>query len=92
MLRQAVMRAPSNLRPGDVPVQVCPNCDSTQIVCATLTDRFIYLRCEACGEVWSIPERRQTGPRLDMSVRAQAHTALDPPLGTLFAAKATRTQ
>jgi hypothetical protein len=53
------MGAPSNLRPGDVPVQICPNCDSTDIVCATLTDRYIYLRCEACGEVWSIPERRQ---------------------------------
>jgi hypothetical protein len=27
----AVMGDPSNLRPGEVPVQVCPNCDSTQI-------------------------------------------------------------
>lgn len=26
---------------------------------ATLTERFVYLRCSDCGEVWAIPERRE---------------------------------
>jgi uncharacterized Zn finger protein len=53
------MEVPSNTRAGGVAPELCPNCDSTQVTCATLTERFVYLRCEACGEVWSIPERRE---------------------------------
>lgn len=59
MIGDANMGHLSNLRAADVPVQVCANCDATKIVCATLTDRLVYLRCEACGEAWSIYERRQ---------------------------------
>jgi hypothetical protein len=25
----------------------------------TRTDRFVYLRCAACAQVWAIPERRR---------------------------------
>ena len=49
----------SYLRASDVSVQICANCDARRIVCATVTDRFAYLRCEACGDAWSIYERRQ---------------------------------
>jgi uncharacterized Zn finger protein len=39
--------------------QQCPKCDTMSVKAATLTERFVYLRCEQCGEVWVIPERRQ---------------------------------
>ncbi|MCA1559481.1 MAG: hypothetical protein LC753_11225 [Acidobacteria bacterium] len=41
----------------------CPQCQATDAKAATLTERFAYLRCGACGEVWCIPERRAF-PRL----------------------------
>ena len=40
-------------------LQRCPKCADAPVKAATLTDRFVYLRCAACGEVWVIPERRQ---------------------------------
>lgn len=40
----------------------CPKCQATVTTTGTLTDRFVYLRCESCYEVWAIPERR-THPR-----------------------------
>ncbi len=40
------------------PDGACPKCTATSIKAATLTDRFVYLRCQTCGEVWSMPERR----------------------------------
>jgi hypothetical protein len=33
-------------------------CAATDVTLGTLTERFVYLRCRACYEVWSIPERR----------------------------------
>jgi hypothetical protein len=36
----------------------CPLCAATDVMLGTLTGRFVYLRCRACYEVWSIPERR----------------------------------
>lgn len=39
--------------------QRCPKCAEVPVKAATLTDRFVYLRCATCGEVWVIPERRQ---------------------------------
>jgi hypothetical protein len=39
--------------------QHCPKCDAQAAKAATLTERFVYLRCGACGEVWVIPERRE---------------------------------
>ncbi len=38
-----------------VPNQACPKCGSNRVVVATKVDRFIYLRCESCLEVWSEP-------------------------------------
>jgi len=49
---------PTNRRSDGGPNQQCPNCDVTEVSFATLTERFVYLRCDRCGEVWSIPERR----------------------------------
>lgn len=39
--------------------QQCPKCDAQAAKAATLTGRFVYLRCSDCGEVWVIPERRK---------------------------------
>lgn len=39
--------------------QQCPKCDAEVAKAATLTERFVYLRCQDCGEVWAIPERRE---------------------------------
>lgn len=39
--------------------QQCPKCDAEAAKAATLTGRFVYLRCVLCGEVWVIPERRE---------------------------------
>jgi hypothetical protein len=39
--------------------QHCPKCDAAAAKAATLTLAFVYLRCELCGEVWVIPERRE---------------------------------
>jgi hypothetical protein len=37
----------------------------------TRTDRFVYLRCAACAEVWAIPERRQyVRVRVEQDARA----------------------
>lgn len=49
---------PTGTRVPDGPQQ-CPKCAGASVKAATLTDRFVYLRCAACGEVWVIPERRQ---------------------------------
>ena len=38
--------------------QVCPSCRDGQIKRTTLTSLVVYFRCEMCGNVWSIPERR----------------------------------
>ena len=50
--------SPNGTRPPDG-TQQCPKCADASVKAATLTDRFVYLRCAACGEVWVIPERRQ---------------------------------
>ena len=39
-------------------VQRCPKCAAVGAKAVTLTSRFVYLRCEPCGDVWVIPERR----------------------------------
>jgi hypothetical protein len=51
----------------DIPPRAtCPACDGTRVGAASLADRFVYLRCADCGEVWSILERR-TIPRTTVS-------------------------
>ena len=42
----------------------CPDCGGTHVRLATVADRFFYLRCDACEQVWSHPERRQMQRRL----------------------------
>lgn len=37
----------------------CPRCEARETVLGTLTERFVYLRCPACFDVWAIPERRR---------------------------------
>lgn len=49
--------------------QQCPRCEATAAKAATLTDRFVYLRCSDCGEVWVIPERREFRRDKGSSVR-----------------------
>ena len=43
----------------EVARQQCPKCDAEVVKAATLTERFVYLRCQDCGEVWAILERRE---------------------------------
>jgi hypothetical protein len=37
----------------------CPKCNAPHVKAATLAGAFVYLRCVACAEVWSMPERRE---------------------------------
>ncbi len=39
--------------------QQCPKCNEKAAKAATVTQRFVYLRCSLCAEVWVIPERRE---------------------------------
>jgi hypothetical protein len=48
------------------PRATCPVCAGTRVGAASLADRFVYLRCADCGEVWSIIERRSL-PRTTVS-------------------------
>ena len=48
------------------PRAVCPVCGGTRVGAASLADRFVYLRCADCAEVWSIIERRSM-PRASLS-------------------------
>ena len=38
--------------------QACASCRGLTVRAVTTTSRFVYIRCDDCGEVWSIPERR----------------------------------
>jgi len=53
----------------------CPVCAATEVMLGTQTDRFVYLRCRACSEVWSIPDRRRAGVRR----MAQGRVEVVPP-------------
>jgi len=37
-------------------------------VLGTLTERFVYLRCGVCQEVWAIPERRRFPRAMEATV------------------------
>jgi predicted RNA-binding Zn-ribbon protein involved in translation (DUF1610 family) len=37
----------------------CPSCTNLHVRRATRTPELVYLRCEACGFLWPIPERRK---------------------------------
>jgi len=36
----------------------CPECQATPGRLATVTDYFLYLRCDRCSQIWTMPERR----------------------------------
>jgi uncharacterized Zn finger protein len=44
---------------GTAARQQCPRCQAADPKAVILTLAFVYLRCEHCGEVWAIPERRE---------------------------------
>jgi hypothetical protein len=52
---------------------------------AVVTSRFLYLRCDHCAEVWSVPERRSllNAPLLRRAVpiRAELRRATDHSAG-----------
>jgi uncharacterized Zn finger protein len=41
----------------------CPICASTRVRLGTVAVYYFYLRCDACGHVWSQPERREASAR-----------------------------
>jgi uncharacterized Zn finger protein len=45
--------------PDDSSRTPCPKCGEKEVVLGTQVEYFVYLRCELCHEVWSIPERRK---------------------------------
>ncbi len=52
--------------PGDlVPFLACPKCDEHEVTIAARTERFVYLRCLACAEIWSEPRDDEDTPQLD---------------------------
>ena len=65
--------------------QFCPSCGCAAVKHVTTTTMVIYLRCEACAEIWSIPERRtilRTDPGEDTrSPSPSARAAQDKRLG-----------
>jgi uncharacterized Zn finger protein len=47
---------------SDAPVedrQSCRRCGGLRIQAVMMTTMVVYLRCEDCGEIWSIPQRRE---------------------------------
>ena len=44
--------------------QSCDRCAGPRVQAVMMTSLVVYLRCEGCGEVWSIPQRRRR-PRTD---------------------------
>ncbi len=42
----------------------CARCNGPRVQGVMMTRLVVYLRCEGCGEVWSIPQRRKA-PRTD---------------------------
>jgi ribosomal protein S27AE len=57
---------------------LCPRCHAGETVLGTETERYVYLRCGVCFEVWAIPERRQIprtrpgNPSVSENTRAQS--------------------
>ena len=37
----------------------CPKCNAVDAKADTLGRSVVYVRCGACGETWTIPERRK---------------------------------
>ena len=58
----------SSVGPDDSAKQHCPKCNAAEARTLLRMRPFVYLRCGACGFVWSIPDRRQ-GYRPDDALR-----------------------
>ena len=41
------------------PPQVCEHCESSHVQRTVITTLVVYFRCEDCGWVWNISERRR---------------------------------
>ena len=39
--------------------QSCRRCGGLRVQTVMMTTMVVYLRCEDCGEIWSIPQRRK---------------------------------
>lgn len=44
--------------------QSCARCSAPYPKAVSMSSLAVYMRCESCGEVWSIPQRRKQ-PRAD---------------------------
>lgn len=51
--------------------QFCPDCGSAAVLRVTSTTFVVYLRCDKCAHIWTIPDRRGT-------------LASDPPAPTIL--------
>jgi hypothetical protein len=47
----------------------CPKCQAVSAKADTLGRTVVYVRCTACGETWTISERRKTPRESDRSAR-----------------------
>jgi hypothetical protein len=47
--------------------ELCPCCGTANVEGLTRTGLFVYLRCEKCQQVWTIPERRSVPRASDRS-------------------------
>ena len=52
------MRAEQSVKRDDSGRESCPLCGSTNAQAVTRTTLCVYLRCEKCQHVWTVPERR----------------------------------
>ena len=66
---------------GDFECVACRGAGPVRV--AIVTSQFLYLRCDHCGDVWSMPERRSllNAPRLGRAVpiKAKLRRATDRP-------------
>ena len=37
----------------------CPACQCEAVSVGTVVDDFLYLRCHACGHVWTVPRKKK---------------------------------
>jgi predicted Zn finger-like uncharacterized protein len=47
----------------------CPRCNAVSVRTESLGRSVVYVRCIACGEVWTIAERRKSVRENDRSAR-----------------------
>lgn len=47
----------------------CPKCNALAAKAETLGRAVVYVRCGACGERWSIPERRKVSRQGNRAAR-----------------------